>query len=69
MKNNERYLVFSAALLAIGITASLLFMREKEKRNQSQIVADEGYELASDVLFADDAIKTRQLKYGPVYPA
>lgn len=69
MNNKEKVLLAGVAFLAISITAGLLFNREKEKSKQARVVADEGYELASDIIFAEDYIKTRSLKYGPVLPA
>jgi PhoPQ-activated pathogenicity-related protein len=66
MKINTKTFLGLTAIAAIGLTIYLI-RRYSNKIKLSQI-ADEGYEIAHDVLYPDKLPGSKKLHYGPVLP-
>lgn len=66
MKNSTKALWGLLAVSAVGIVFYAL-SKKKHRRKLSRI-ADEGYEIAHDILFPEGDVKERKLHYGPVLP-
>lgn len=56
-------------LLAIA-TFGIAFYVASKKKNRKKLsrIAEEGYEIAHDILFPDKKVNERKLHYGPVLP-
>ncbi|MEO6548509.1 MAG: hypothetical protein ABIN94_10940 [Ferruginibacter sp.] len=67
MKLAQKILVGFAVLAAAGMVLYITQMRAGTKRKLA-VIADEGYETAQDILFPDQRINGRHLRYGPVLP-
>jgi len=62
-------LVLSLALVgAAGIVIYILTARKSDNRRMLNLVADEGYETAHDVLFPNRSVQGKNLHFGPVIP-
>lgn len=66
MKINTKTILGLTAITAVGI-AIYLTRRYRNKIKLSQI-ADEGYEMAHDVLYPNKLPAAKKLHYGPVLP-
>lgn len=66
MKISNKALLGLVALSAVGIV--LYAVSKKKHRRKLSRIADEGYEIAHDILFPDRDVKERKLHYGPVLP-
>lgn len=57
------------SLLAIA-TFGIAFYVVSKKKNRKKLsrIAEEGYEIAHDILFPDKIVNERKLHYGPVLP-
>ena len=66
MKISNKALLGLVALSAAGIV--LYAVSKKKQRRKLSRIADEGYEVAHDILFPDRDVKERKLHYGPVLP-
>lgn len=66
--SNKNLLIGATATIALGALVVYAVGKSKSK-SKTRIFANEGYELAADILFPNEKIKGRKLKYGPVLPA
>lgn len=66
MKISNKALLGLVALSAAGIV--LYAVSKKKQRRKLSRIADEGYEVAHDILFPDRDVKEKKLHYGPVLP-
>lgn len=56
-------------ILAISVTGIVLYaLSQKKHRRKLTRIADEGYEIAHDILFPGNDVKEKKLHYGPVLP-
>lgn len=66
MRISKNTLWALAAISALGI---VVYVSSKKKtRKQLTSIAEEGYEIAQDILFPDKKLKEKKLHYGPVLP-
>jgi hypothetical protein len=66
MKISKTTLWSLLAISAVGLT--VYAVSKKKHRKKLTRIADEGYEIAHDILFPDKAVKEKKLHYGPVLP-
>jgi len=65
----EQKLVLSLALVGVvGIALYFLSARKSDNTRMLNLIADEGYETAQDVLFPGKNIQQKNLHFGPVIP-
>ncbi len=56
-------------VLAVSAVGLVFYALSKKKhRGKLNRIADEGYEIAHDILFPDRDVKEKKLHYGPVLP-
>ncbi|MEP7107983.1 MAG: hypothetical protein ABI760_08370 [Ferruginibacter sp.] len=67
MKLSQKIALGIAVVAAAGIVVYIERRRSNTKRKLNQI-ADEGYETAHDILFPDEEVQGRHLRFGPVIP-
>ena len=65
--NQKNLIISAAAVLALSAVVAYLVGNSKSK-SKTRRFANEGYELAGDILFPNERIKSRKLKFGPVLP-
>lgn len=65
--SKKNVIIGATAAFALGAVAVYLLNKNK-KKSKTRMLANEGYELASDILFPGQDLKSRKLKYGPVLP-
>jgi len=68
MKLAQKLLLSLALVGATGIVIYILSSRKSDNKRMLNLVADEGYETAHDVLFPDKNIQGKNLHFGPVIP-
>ena len=68
MKLAQKVVLSLALVGATGIVIYLLSNRRSDNRRMLNLIADEGYETAQDVLFPDKNIQDKNLHFGPVIP-
>lgn len=66
MKISNKALWGILAVSAIGLTVYLASRRKDRKKLKR--IAEEGYEVAHDILFPDKKLNEKKLRYGPVLP-
>jgi hypothetical protein len=66
MKISKATLWGLLAVSAVGIT--IYMVGKKKDRKKLRRIADEGYEIAHDILFPDKLLNEKKLHYGPVLP-
>jgi hypothetical protein len=66
MKTSTKMLWGVLAVSAVGLVFYAL--SKKKHRGKLNRIADEGYEIAHDILFPDRDVKEKKLHYGPVLP-
>jgi len=61
--------VIIAATATLALSSLVIYAIGKTRsKSKTRKLANEGYELASDILFPNERIKSRKLKFGPVLP-
>lgn len=65
--SKKNVIIGATAAFALGALAVYL-VKKNRKMSKTRIVANEGYELASDILFPGENLKSTKLKFGPVLP-
>jgi len=66
--SKKNLIIGATATLALGALVVYAVGKNKSK-SKTRRFANEGYELAPDILFPNERIKSRKLKFGPVLPA
>jgi hypothetical protein len=66
MKISKKTLWGLAVFSALGIVVYIT--RKKRNRNKLTLIAEEGYEIAHDILFPNKLVSEKKLHYGPVFP-
>ena len=63
-------LIVAGVVTAVAtVVAAKLTKKNKEKKyKRLDVIADEGYETAHDILFPGKSKEKRELRYGPVLP-
>ncbi len=65
--NKKNVIIGATAAFALGAIAIYL-IKSKKSKSKTRMLADEGYELASDILFPGQDLRSKKLKFGPVLP-
>lgn len=66
--STKNLIIGATATLALSALVVYAVVTSKSK-SKTRRFANEGYELAADILFPNEKIKGRKLKYGPVLPS
>ena len=66
MKISKKSLWGLTVISALGIAVFLT--RKKRNRKKLARIAEEGYEIAHDILFPNKLVSEKKLHYGPVLP-
>ena len=66
MKINKKTMLGLLAIATFGI--SFYIASKKKNRKKLSRIAEEGYEIAHDILFPNKIVNERKLHYGPVLP-
>ncbi len=65
--SKKNVIIGATAAFALGAIAVYLVNKKKSK-SKTRLLANEGYELASDILFPGQDLRSKKLKFGPVLP-
>jgi len=67
MKTTTKTLLwFTTITAAIGL--AVYITRQQKNKMKLARIADEGYEIAQDILYPNKLKESRKLRYGPVLP-
>ncbi len=66
MKVNKKTTLSLLAIATIGIVYYVV--SKKKNRKKLTRIAEEGYEIAHDILFPNKIVSEKKLHYGPVLP-
>lgn len=69
-KKNNDILIAAASGIAAGLLVYAFRQAKREIKSRRKLnkIADEGYEMATDVLYPEDGQLGKKLHYGPVLP-